>query len=372
MIYLAYVIDNGNVTGNVNSQFIQIYLMSTKKKRPTIKQVAKASGVSTQTVSRVINNRPDVADDTRKRVKKVIKDIGYQPSAIARSLIRNRSYTLGVLTAGLKYIGPNRTLNGITNAAEKAGFSLLLKELPHYNANNIEPIINEFISRHVDGIIWAVPEIGENREWVEDFSKDLNIPFVFLTMAPREGLSIISVDNYYGGQLAMKHLIENGYRHIAHISGPMDWWEARERFNAWRDAANEANQDNSENCWSEGSWSSGGGQEAAEELFSKYPEMDAVFAANDQMALGALSAINNRGLCVPDDIAIVGFDNIAESEYFWPSLTTIQHDNIQVGTLAVKELIRMIDSAEEDEDFECQVTMLKPELLVRQSSLKSK
>jgi LacI family transcriptional regulator len=345
--------------------------MNIKRKRPTIRQVAEASGVSTQTVSRVINNHPDVADNTRKRVKNVIKEIGYQPSAIARSLIRNRSYTLGVLTAGLKYIGPNRTLNGITTTAEEVGYSLLLKELPHYNANDIEPIINEFISRHVDGIIWAAPEIGDNRAWVEDFSNDLNIPFVFLTMAPREGLSIISVDNYYGGQLAMSHLIENSYEHIAHISGPMEWWEAQERFKAWKDGVHEAGQDDSERCWSEGNWSSASGREAAEDLFSKYPEMDAIFAANDQMALGALSVIHNRGLAVPDDIAVVGFDNIAESGYFWPSLTTIQHDNIQVGTLAVEELIRMIGATEEDEDLECQVTMLKPELLVRKSSLKT-
>lgn len=371
MIYLPYVIDNGNVIGNVIKPLIQNLIMNTKKKRPTIKQVAEASGVSTQTVSRVINNRPDVADDTRKRVKNVIKEIGYQPSAIARSLIRNRSYTLGVLTAGLKYIGPNRTLNGITNMAEQAGYSLLLKELPHYNANDIRPIINEFISRHVDGIIWAAPEIGDNREWVENFSNDLNIPFVFLTMAPREGLSIISVDNYYGGQLAMRHLVKNGYSHIAHISGPMEWWEAQERFKAWKDIAHESGQNASERCWSEGNWSSASGRKTAEDLLSKYPEMDAIFVANDQMALGALSVINSRGLQVPDDIAIVGFDNIAESEYFWPSLTTIQHDNIQVGTLAVKEIIRIINAVEADEDLECQVTMLKPELLVRKSSLKS-
>lgn len=345
--------------------------MNSKKKRPTIKQVAEESGVSTQTVSRVINNRPDVADDTRKRVKKVIKEIGYQPSAIARSLIRNRSYTLGVLTAGLKYIGPNRTLNGITTTAEEVGYALLLKELPHYNANDIEPIINEFISRHVDGIIWAAPEIGDNRDWVDDFQNELNIPFVFLTMAPRQELSIISVDNYLGGQLAVSHLVENGYTSIAHISGPMDWWEARERFNAWWDVIHVADPDEPERCWSEGNWSSASGREAAEDLFSKYPQMDAIFAANDQMALGALSVIHEKGLRVPQDIGIVGFDNIAESAHFWPPLTTIQHDNIQVGALAVNEIIRIIGAVEDNKDIQSQATMLKPELLVRESSRRS-
>ena len=344
--------------------------MNTKKKRPTIKQVAKAAGVSTQTVSRVINNRPDVAKDTRKRVKDVIETIGYQPSALARSLIRKRSYTLGVLTAGLKFIGPNRTLNGITSAAEEAGYSLLLKELPHFNTNNIEPIINEFLSRHVDGIIWAAPEIGDNRDWLEDFQNEWNVPFVFLTMEPRKNMSIIAVDNYMGGKIATSHLLENGYHHIGHISGPMDWWESRQRFNAWKDVVQAAGQNEIDRCWSEGNWSSASGYEAAAKLFEKFPELDAIFVGNDQMALGAYTFIFERGLAIPDDIGVVGFDNIAESEYFFPSLTTIQHDHIQVGTLAVKELIRIIDAIENDQDVDNRVTIIKPELLVRESSAK--
>lgn len=344
--------------------------MNLKKKRPTIKEVAEAAGVSTQTVSRVINNRPDVASDTRQRVKDVIQEIGYQPNALARSLIRKRSFTLGVLTAGLKFIGPNRTLNGITSTAEEAGYSLLLKELPHFNANNIEPVINEFLSRHVDGIIWAAPEIGDNRNWLDDFKNEWNVPFVFLTMEPRENMSIIAVDNYIGGTIAIKHLLENGYTHIGHISGPMDWWESRQRYDAWKDVVQSAGQKDVDRCWSEGNWSSASGYEAARELFEKCPELDAIFAGNDQMALGAYTFICERGLEIPDDIGVVGFDNIAESEFFCPSLTTIQHDHIQVGTLAVKELIRIIDAIEDNQDVEYRVTMLEPELLVRESSIR--
>ena len=344
--------------------------MKQKKKRPTIKQVAETAGVSTQTVSRVINNRPDVAEDTRQRVKEIIEEIGYQPSALARSLIRKRSFTLGVLTAGLKFIGPNRTLNGITSSAEEAGYSLLLKELPNFNANDVVPIINEFLSRHVDGIIWAAPEIGDNRVWLDDFQNEFDIPFVFLTMAPREGISVISVDNYMGGKIATAHLLEKDYRHIGHISGPMDWWESRQRFTAWKDVVKAAGQPQTDRCWSEGNWSSASGYEAAKDLFGKYPKLDAIFAGNDQMALGAYTFISERGLAIPDDIGVVGFDNIAESEYFCPSLTTIQHDHIQVGTLAVNELIRIIDAIEDNQDVEYRVTMLEPELLVRESSLR--
>ena len=129
--------------------------MNHRSGRATIKEVASAAGVSTQTVSRVINDRPDVSPKTRKRVQEVIDRLGYQPSALARSLIQQRSYTLGVVTAGLKYIGPSRTLSGITSAAEEAGYSLLLKELPHFDAAEIEPIFQKLLSRHVDGIIWG-------------------------------------------------------------------------------------------------------------------------------------------------------------------------------------------------------------------------
>ena len=166
-----------------------------------------------------------------KRVQEVIETLGYQPSALARSLIRQRSYTLGVVISGLKHIGPSRTLSGITGAAEEAGYALLLKEIPHFEEKNIEPIFQAFLSRHVDGIIWAVPEISGNRSWIDQYM-DLDIPVVYLTMESQENISVVSIDNYMGGRIAMSHLIEQGYRNIGHISGPLVWWEARQRFAA--------------------------------------------------------------------------------------------------------------------------------------------
>lgn len=127
--------------------------MRQKLVRATIKEVASVAGVSTQTVSRVVNEMPDVSPETRKRVQEVIKELSYQPSALARSLISQRSHTLGVVTAGLRYIGPSRTLSGIASAAEEAGYSLLLKELPNFDSNDIGPIFQALLSRHVDGVI---------------------------------------------------------------------------------------------------------------------------------------------------------------------------------------------------------------------------
>jgi DNA-binding LacI/PurR family transcriptional regulator len=340
-----------------------------KAVRATIKEVAAKAGVSTQTVSRVINNRPDVSTETRKRVQEIIKMLEYRPSALARSLIRQRSHTLGVVTAGLRYIGPSRTLSGIASAAEEAGYSLLLKELLGFDTNDVMPIIQSFLSHHVDGIIWAVPEVGENHAWVTRQLLDLDIPLVFITMEPRKKTSVVHIDNYLGGRIAMSHLLEQGYRHIAHISGPLDWWEARQRKSAWTDALVEASLEVREEHCAEGNWSSSSGAQAVEKLLEQYPEMDSIFVANDQMALSVIQVARQRGLRIPDDIGIVGFDNIPESAFFSPPLTTVQQDQFDAAKLAVEEIIKNIESGwREVEPNEPRTIILPPTLVVRQSS----
>ncbi|GAB4580564.1 MAG: LacI family DNA-binding transcriptional regulator [Anaerolineales bacterium] len=347
--------------------------MSSKPSRTTIKEVASAAGVSTQTVSRVLNERPDVSSETRKRVKEVIEELGYQPSALARSLIRQRSDTLGVVTAGLKHIGPSRTLNGITSMAEETGYSLLLKELPHYHTNKIAPIFQELLSHHVDGIIWAVPEIGDNHMWVGELSLNLEVPIVFLTMESRENLSVVSVDNYQGGLMAMAHLIEQGYQHIGHISGPLDWWESRQRMAAWKDALSERGCTPQETHWVEGNWSSASGASAIEKLIEQYPEMDAVFVANDQMALSVLQILHKRGIQIPEAMGVVGFDNIPESAYFYPALTTVLQDQYEVARLAMQEIIQRIERGWQGEEaIASHALMLSPTLIVRESASRKK
>jgi LacI family transcriptional regulator len=299
----------------------------------------------------------------------VIKKVGYQPSALARSLINQRSFTLGVVIAGLKYIGPSSALSGIASAAEEAGYSLLLKELPRFDADNIEPIFQALLSRHVDGIIWAVSEVGENRNWVNNSEFNFEIPLVYLTMEPQKNLTIVSVDNYLGGRLAMSHLLEQGYRHVGHIAGPLEWWEARQRMKAWKDVLSETGIEVQDNHWIAGNWSSASGALAVTQLFEQYPEMDSIFVANDQMALSVLQVIHQKGLKVPEDIGIVGFDNIPESAYFWPSLTTVQQDQYQVAKVAVQEMIKIIDAERQgNAPVDTKSIMLEPTLVVRCSS----
>ena len=361
-----------SITGTI-TETITITLMHQKTGRATIKEVASAAGVSTQTVSRVINNRPDVSPETRKRVQEIIDQLSYQPSALARSLIRQRSYTLGIVTAGLKFIGPSRTLSGITSAAENAGYSLLIKEQPHFNANDIIPVFRTLLSRHVDGVIWAVPEVGENRSWVNQLPLDLDIPIVYMAMEPREGISVVSIDNYLGGKLATSHLLEQGYRNIGHVTGPLDWWEARRRMAAWADTLEEAGISVDERHWTEGNWSPASGAQAIEKLFEQYPEMDAVFVSNDQMALGVLQMACHRGLRIPEEIGVVGFDDISESAFFWPPLTTIKQDQFDVGKVAVEEIIKIIESGwQGQETVRPKPIILTTTLVIRKSSLRNK
>ncbi|MGD0174531.1 MAG: LacI family DNA-binding transcriptional regulator [Anaerolineales bacterium] len=339
-------------------------------KRATIKHVANAAGVSTQTVSRVINDRPDVSPETRERIQQIIADLDYRPSALARSLIQQRSFTLGVVTSGLQeYIGPSRTLNGITGKAAELNYGLLLEELPHFDTENIKPLLQNLIAHHVDGIVWAVPEVGDNRRWVDEILKDVPVPVVFLTMQPRAGVTTVSVDNYSGGVLATQHLLAQGYHQIGHISGPLDWWEARQRKQAWQETMAKAGITVENRQCAEGNWSSSSGEAACEQLLQSYPEMDAVFVANDQMALAVLHMCNRRGMNVPGALAVVGFDNITESPFFWPALTTINQDQHELGCRAIQELVSQIEVVQRNEKIEPLNILLSTKLIVRESSV---
>jgi LacI family transcriptional regulator len=341
--------------------------------RVTIKDVARAAGVSAQTVSRVINDRPDVAEETRQRVQQIIDDLGYQPSALARSLIQQRSFTLGVVTAGLKYIGPSRTLNGITQRAEELGYSLLLKELPSFTAVEYQSLIQSLLSRHVDGIIWATSEVADNQGWVTEGISEIPVPTIFLTTHTRPGVFSVSYDNYLGGRKAVQHLIDQGYRRIGHVTGPLDWWEARERKAGWEDVMKESGFPASAACCSEGNWSSASGEQAFRQLLDAFPEMEAVFVGNDQMALGVLQLASRIGKKIPQELGVVGFDGIPETRHYWPPLTTVFQDQNRLGFTAVEKLVEIIERIrEEGEAIEPETIILQPELIIRDSSIKRK
>jgi len=337
--------------------------------RVTIKQVAREADVSTQTVSRVINDRPDVAPATRSRVLAVIERLDYQPNIVARSLSRRRSHTLGVVTAGLQYIGPSRTLNGITNMAEELGYTLLLKELPGFKTHDVAAILDYLLARQVDGIIWAVQEVGDNRKGFELRLPSLSVPIVFLTTEERPGFNIVASDNQAGARQATEHLFQLGHRCIGHIAGPLNWWEARERKKGWEQTMAGAGLATAEACWNEGVWSSASGEESMCKLLERNHDLTAVFCANDQMALGAMLYAHRHGIAVPADLSIVGFDDILESAYFWPPLTTISHNQHDLGCRAVAEVVQAIDSKNSNGKApHPQSIIIQPTLIVREST----
>ena len=339
--------------------------MSTKK-QITIKQVAQEAGVSTQTVSRVLNERPDVAPETRQLVQDVIDRLGYQPSAIARSLIRRRSHSLGIVVAEIGQYGPTRRLLGIENQANEMGYSLHLSIMHDPEQDSGERLLNDLLSWHVEGVIWAVPEIGSNRTWLQEKIPRLSIPVMCINEQPRSPFPAVSVNNRAAGRLATEHLLDQGYQNIGLITGPEGWEVTRQRRLGWQDSLPTFYEDQI----FEGNWSASSGEQGLRHLLTHFPKMDAIFACNDQMALGVLQAAHQLGLRVPEDLGVVGFDNTPESAYYWPPLTTVRHQLKEQGKYAVHELVGMIEGTQQGvNQNSLDDTLLQPQLIVRKSSV---
>jgi LacI family transcriptional regulator len=338
----------------------------------TIKHVAKRAGVSTMTVSRVLNNRPDVAPHTRRRVQDVIDELGYAPNVAARGL-KGRSRTLGVVATGIEYYGPSRTLASIEKRANELGLSLLLSLIADPENDAGEDILINLLAHQIEGILWAVPEIGSNREWLYERIQSIDTPAVFLNMEPRPELSMSAVDNLYAARLATNHLVEQGYRHIGIVTGPLSWWEARQRLEGWKSVLTEHDMAaDLDKLQSYGDWSPASGEAGLLQLLGQARSLDAVLASNDQMALGILKAAQEVGLRVPEDLAIVGFDDIPESAYFTPPLTTIKQGLSEMGATTVNMLNQLIEAREIGEEVLPISRWITPQLIVRKSSINIK
>jgi LacI family transcriptional regulator len=337
--------------------------------RITIKHVAERAGVSAMTVSRVLNNRPDVSAETRRRVQDVIKELGYAPNMAARGL-KGRSRTLGVVATGIEYYGPSRTLASIERRANELGLSLLLNLIADPENDSGEDTLISLLAHQTEGILWAVPEIGDNCEWLCERVQEIDTPVVFLNMEPRPDLSMAAVDNFSCGRLATNHLVEQGYRHIGIVTGPLTWWEARQRLEGWRSVLHEKNMTVDDSLISYGDWSPASGEAGLLELLEKAPALNAVFASNDQMALGIIKAARETGLSVPEDLAIVGVDDIPESAFFSPPLTTIKQGLSEMGSTTVNMLNQLIEAKDIGEVIPPTTKWIAPQLIVRQSSMR--
>src|SRR5688572_19238630 len=243
-------------------------------------------GVSAQTVSRVINRRPDVSPETRAAVEAAIAAVGFQSSAVARSLVQRRSYTLGVIAAGLRFFGVAQTLNGITEESERAGYALLLKETAASGDFDILPVIEFLMAHRVEGIIVAAPDVGAGVGGIRGQLPMAAPPIMFLKSEPSEAFSTIVIDNYGGARSATSHLLALGRRRIGHLAGPLDWHEARDRQQGWLDTIRAAGLESGPVV--AGNWSSASGAEAVRALHALGPALDGLFVSDDQMARGVL------------------------------------------------------------------------------------
>jgi DNA-binding LacI/PurR family transcriptional regulator len=340
------------------------------KDKITIKDVARIAGVSTQTVSRVLNNRRDVSRETRTRVQQVIASLGYSPNVFARNLSRGRSNTLGVIGYGLVYYGTSSVLTGIESKANELGFSLTLSLIDRVQPLRVERILYDLLSRRVEGIIWAVPGDTNTYGWLAEKFSSLQTPVVYINKGSNDADYVTALNNCLGGKLATEHLLQQDYGRIGIITGPTSWWEAQERLDGWREVVKEAGYQDIEGLIVEGDWNPPSGEAGLDTLLDRNPKMDAVFVSNDQMALGALQAARRRGLRIPEDLGIVGFDDIPEAAYFFPPLTTVRQDTRKLGASAVERMNALIEAHHEGEKLEPETSWLEPHLIVRKSSIR--
>jgi LacI family transcriptional regulator len=343
-----------------------------QRKRLTIREVAAAAGVSTQTVSRVLNNRPDVAPETFQRVQEVIRQTGYAPNMLARSLTQGRSHVLGVVAYGLDYFGPSRVLTAIERRAAEFGYAIMLNLILEPETNDVADLLESLSARQVDGIIWAIPEMGSNRDWLRTRITELLVPVILVGgMTGQPDLPSIAIDNEAIGCLATEHLLAGGARHVGIITGPPSWWEAQQRLTGWRKTLKAHGRHVEESLVVEGDWTVSSGEQALYRLLEACPDIDAIFASNDQMALGVLHAAHRLGKLVPEELSVVGVDNIAEASHFWPPLTTVHQPLGDAGELAVQEIDELIGRSRQTrrtDDGIPEMTLLEPTLIVRESS----
>ncbi|MFQ6392160.1 LacI family DNA-binding transcriptional regulator [Nocardia sp. KC 131] len=310
-----------------------------QRDRPAVMiDVAKRAGVSHQTVSRVLNDSPRVRPETRERVLRAVEELDYRPNAMARGLASRRSKVLGVVTFDTVLYGPASMLLGIERAARAAHYGVSIATLQRADRAEVLDAVETLADQGVDGVIIIAPLVVAAAAL---HSLPATLPAVAVEAGQDAGLPSASVDQVEGARLAVQHLLDLGHETVWHISGPNGWLESRDRVDGWRQTLQAAGAVVPPII--AGDWSARSGYEAGPVLAAQ-PGVTAVFAANDQMALGLLRALAEGGLRVPEDISVVGFDDIPEAAYLSPPLTTVRQDFDEVGRCSMRMLLRLIES----------------------------
>jgi LacI family transcriptional regulator len=328
----------------------------------TIKDVAKQANVSVATVSRALNGHENVAAAVRERVISVASQLRYSPHHAARSLSSRRTHTIGVVLPDLYGEFFSELMRGIDHVARERNLHLLVSSY-HGNPEEQGEALRAMRGR-VDGLLVMSPFIDDTQVLRDNLGPAM--PAVLMNSCLLEaGHSTVSVDNYGGARVMVRHLVDAGHRRIAFIAGPANNFDAAERLRGYRDALAECLPD-AQPWILQGDFDEASGHRAGGELLAAAQRPDAVFAANDMMALGCLFALNHAGVQAPRDIAIAGFDDIPLARYVHPSLTTMRVDIAELGGRALHVLL---DSASKEPPQSSENPPLVPQLMVRESSV---
>ena len=327
-----------------------------RRRGPSMADVAREASVSGQTVSRVSNGRNNVDAETRERVLAAMRKLGYRPNSAARALRTGRFHSIGVIMFTLSSYGNMRTLDAIASAATDAGYSITLIPVPHPTQGEVSVALERLSEEAVDGVIIIVEAhlLDES-----DVALPPDLPVVVVDSAGRDR-PIVDTDQAHGAMLATEHLLGLGHRTVWHVAGPERSYSAERRRASWESTLRAHGAEVPPVLV--GDWSSESGHELGLRLAAD-PEVTAVFAANDQMALGVLRALHEAGRAVPAEVSVVGFDDMAESASFWPPLTTVRQFFGEVGRLSVEALVHEVEAGERHG-----TTLVTTELVVRDST----
>lgn len=324
----------------------------------TLHDVANAIGVSAQTVSRVINQRPDVADATRVRVWETIHQLGYKPNIMARGLVSRRSHVLGVITLTLNDYFRSEVMTGLEKEARARGYACHLS-FAKENADDLPELVDSMLARQVDAIALLMPK----RFVYPEFHVDVPVVSIAHLLDHPRAINV-DVDNIDGAYQAIRYLLDQGHRTIGHITGPLDWAPAADRVEGARRAlAEEQVPLTLHNYVESKDWTMQSGYEAACQLLEQLPDLTAIFCHNDWMAFGAYRALREMGRCIPTDVSVLGYDDLPICQFMEPPLSSVRQPSEGLGQLMAQLVITAIDHAEAYR----QDMLVPAELMVRDS-----
>lgn len=329
---------------------------SSERRLPRLEDVAERAGVSHQTVSRVINNHPNVSKATRERVEAAIAELGYRRNTAARSLVTRRSHTIGVLASELSQYGPANTLLGVEQAARDAGYFVSIAAIREVSAESIADAARHFMDQGVDGIVALVPHAG-TLQALEQLN--LDVPVVVVGSSGEGRFSGAMVDQKMGARLAVAHLIEQGHQRIGHISGPQDWIDGSERTEGWREALAQAGL--ADDLLVEGTGARAAAMASARSSPSSGPPPRYSWATTRWRSGSCAPSVKRAW--VPQDVSVVGFDDQPEAGYFTPPLTTVRQDFEELGRRCMDMMLALLEDG-----AAAGTTVVEPRIVVRAST----